>query len=211
MADALIAVPDDFPSVFEGSAAHERAKKLGQTVVVTARGADDEAELIRRIGRARVAVNIRAHARFTDGVFAACRELKLVSIWGTGTDNIDLEAAGRRGVTVCNTPGVNAFAVAEHAIALMLATARRIPRIDREMREGKWPREQLVQCLGKTLGVFGTGKIGARVIELARALGMTVLAYSARGDAAHVASLGAKAASKEMILREADVIALGLR
>jgi phosphoglycerate dehydrogenase-like enzyme len=114
-------------------------------------------------------------------------------------------------VTICNTPGVNAFAVAEHAIALMLATARRIPRIDREMREGKWPREQLVQCLGKTLGVFGTGKIGARVIEIGRALGMTVLAYSARGDAAHVASLGAKAASKEEILREADFFTLCLR
>ncbi|HXD95257.1 MAG TPA: hypothetical protein VN646_01850, partial [Candidatus Acidoferrum sp.] len=114
--DALISVPDDFPSVFDGSAAHERSKKLGETHVVTVRGADEEAELIRRIGRARVAINIRAHARFTDGVFAACRDLKLVSVWGTGTDNIDLDSAGRRGVTVCNTPGVNAFAVAEHAI-----------------------------------------------------------------------------------------------
>ena len=83
-----------------------------------------------------MAVNIRAHARFSDGVFAACRDLKMVSVWGTGTDNIDLDAAGRRGITVCNTPGVNAFAVAEHAIALMLAVGRRIPTIDREMRGG---------------------------------------------------------------------------
>jgi phosphoglycerate dehydrogenase-like enzyme len=211
MADALIAVPDDFPSVFEGSAAHERAKTLGPTHVVTARGADDEAELIKRIGRARVAVNIRAHARFSDGVFAACRELKMVSVWGTGTDNIDLGAAGRRGVTVCNTPGVNAFAVAEHAVALMLATGRKIPRIDREMREGIWPREMLVQCLGKTLGVFGTGTIGARVIALARALGMEVLAWSARGDEGHVRSLGARPAAKEAILREADFVSLHLR
>ena len=211
MADALIAVPDDFPSVFEGSAAHERAKKLGETLVVTARGADDEAELIRRIGRARVAVNIRAHARFTDGVFAACRELKMVSVWGTGTDNIDLDAAGRRGVTVCNTPGVNAFAVAEHAIALMLATGRKIPRIDREMRGGGWPREMLTQCLGKTLGVFGTGTIGARVITLAKALGMEVLAWSARGDESHVRSLGARPAAKEEILRGADFVSLHLR
>ena len=211
MADALIAVPDDFPSVFDGSAAHERAKTLGPTHVVTARGADEEAELIRRIGRARVAVNIRAHARFSDGVFAACRELKMVSVWGTGTDNIDLGAAGRRGVTVCNTPGVNAFAVAEHAIALMLATGRKIPRIDREMREGTWPREMLVQCLGKTLGVFGTGTIGARVITLARALGMEVLAWSARGDEGHVRSLGARPAAKEAILREADFVSLHLR
>jgi phosphoglycerate dehydrogenase-like enzyme len=211
MAATLIAVPDDFPSVFEGSAAHEKCKALGEVRLFTARGADQEAELIKRIDRAQVAINIRAHAHFSDAVFAACHNLKMVSVWGTGVDNFDLEAAGRRGVTICNTPGVNAFAVAEHAIALMLAVARRIPRIDREMREGKWPREQLVQCLGKTLGVFGTGKIGARVIEIGKALGMTVLAYSARGDAAHVAALGARAASKEEILRDADFISLCLR
>ena len=211
MAAPVIAVPDDFPSVFEGSAAHAKCRTLGETHVVTARGADDEAELIKRIGRARVAVNIRAHARFTDGVFAACRELKMVSIWGTGTDNIDLEAAGRRGVTVCNTPGVNAFAVAEHAIALMLAVGRKIPRIDREMRGGAWPREMLVQCLGKTLGVFGTGTIGARVVTLARALGMEVLAWSARGDESHIRSLGARPAAKDDVLKESDFVSLHLR
>src|SRR3990172_6737340 len=93
---------------------------------------------------------------------AACRNLKLISIWGTGTDNVELEAAGRRGITVTNTPGVNAFAVAEHTLALMLAVARKIPRIDHEMRGGAWPREMLTQLLGKTLGVVGTGRIGAR-------------------------------------------------
>jgi D-3-phosphoglycerate dehydrogenase / 2-oxoglutarate reductase len=211
MADPLIVVPDDYPSVFEGTVAHERAKKLGDVRVFTPRGAEDEAELSRRIDRARIAINIRAHARFTEGVFAACRNLTMVSIWGTGTDNIDLEAAGRRGITVTNTPGINAWAVAEHAIALMLAVGRHIPQIDREMRQGKWPRELLTQALGKTLGVFGTGRIGARVITLGKALGMDVLAWSARGDAAHVASLGARAAAKDEILREADVISLHVR
>lgn len=211
MADPLIAVPDDFPSVFEGSAAHDAAKKLGETRVVSARGADEESELIKRIGRARVAVNIRAHAKFSDGVMAACKEMKLISIWGTGTDNIDLEAAGRRGVTVTNTPGVNAFAVAEHAIALMLTVGRKIPRIDREMRGGTWPREMLTQCLGKTLGVFGTGTIGARVVTLAKALGMDVLAWSARGDESRIRGLGARPASKDEILRDADFISLNLR
>jgi D-3-phosphoglycerate dehydrogenase len=211
VSEALIAVPDDFPSVFEGSAAHDAARKLGETRVVSARGADEEAELIKRIGRARVAINIRAHAKFTDGVMAACKEMKLISIWGTGTDNIDLEAAGRRGVTVTNTPGVNAFAVAEHAIALMLTVGRKIPRIDREMRGGAWPREMLTQCLGKTLGVFGTGTIGARVITLAKALGMDVLAWSARGDESRIRSLGARPASKDEILRDADFVSLNLR
>jgi D-3-phosphoglycerate dehydrogenase len=202
MADPLIVVPDDFPSVFENSAAHEAARKLGETRVHPARGADEEAELIKRIDRARVAVNIRAHARFTDGVFAACPTLKMVSIWGTGTDNIDLDAAGRRGVTVCNTPGVNAFAVAEHALALMLAAGRKIPRIDREMRGGAWPREMLTQCLGKTLAVFGTGTIGARVAVLGKAIGMEVLTWSARSDDAR---------KKEEILRAADFVSLHVR
>ena len=198
----LIVVPDDFPSVFEGTPAHERLKKLGETRVYTARGADDDAELIRRVDGARAVLNIRAHARFTDAVLAACRSVKLVSIWGTGTDNVDLEAAGRRGVTVCNTPGVNAFAVAEHTLALILAAARKIPRIDREMRTGAWPRELLTQLLGSMLGIFGTGRIGSRVAELGRAFGMEVRTWSARSGAAAV---------KDEILRAADVVSLHLR
>ena len=198
----MIAVPDDFPSVFEGSAAHERAKTLGELRLFTTRGAEDEGELARRIGNARVAVNIRAYARFTESVFRACPDLRMISIWGVGTDNIDLAAAGRHGVTVCNTPGSNAYAVAEHAIALMLAVARKIPQIDREMRAGAWPREMLTQLYGKTLGVFGTGDIGARAAQLARGLGMEVLTWSARRDSP---------AAKDEILRRADFITLHVR
>jgi len=207
----MIVVPDDFPSVFEGSAAHEKARALGAVRVYTERGAHDETELARRIGAAQIAINIRAYTHFSDAVFRACPGLRLVSIWGTGTDNIDLDAAARRGVTVCNTPGVNAIAVAEHAIALMLAVARKIPAIDREMRDGAWPREMLTQLHGKTLGVFGTGSIGARVAELGRAFGMTVLAWSARGELARLKTTGDTAASKQDILRRADFISLHLR
>ena len=198
----MISVPDDFPSVFQGSDAHERARALGEVRVFTERGADDEAELARRIGNARVAINIRAHAHFTEKVLAACRGLKLISIWGVGTDNIDLAAAARRGVTVCNTPGANAYAVAEHTIALALAVARKIPQIDREMRGGGWPREMLTQLCGKTLGVFGTGNIGSRVAQLGRGLGMEVLTWSARKDTAR---------AKDDILRRADVMSLHVR
>ena len=198
-----------FPSIFKGTPAEERCAQLGATRVYSERGADDEAELIRRLGGARAAINIRAHARFTEHVFSACPALKMVSIWGTGTDNIDLESAVRHGVTVSNTPGVNANAVAEHTIALMLAVARRIPKIDREMRTGAWPREMLTQLLGKTLGVFGTGAIGKRVAALGRALGMEVLAWSARGG--DRVEEGVRAASKDEILRTADVVTLHLR
>jgi phosphoglycerate dehydrogenase-like enzyme len=207
----MIVVPDDFPSVFEGSAAHERAKRLGDVRVFTERGADDEVELIRRIGSARIAINIRAHARFTGSVFQSCPELRMIAIWGTGTDNVDLDAAARHGVTVCNTPGANAIAVAEHAVALMLAVARKLCRIDREMRDGAWPRDMLTQLHGKTLGVFGMGSIGTRVAALGRALGMDVLGWSVRGDPARIRSQGITPGSKEQILRRAGVITLHLR
>ena len=202
MADALIVVPDDFPAVFEGSAAHERAKALGAVRVCGERGADDSVELARRIGGAKVAINIRAYAHFTDAVFAACPHLKLVSIWGVGTDNIDLQSAARRGITVCNTPGANAIAVAEHAMALMLSVARKIPRIDRDMRAGEWPRDMLGQLHGKTLAVLGSGAIGTHVAKLALAFGMTVLEWSARrGDLAE----------RDDFLKRADFISLHTR
>jgi phosphoglycerate dehydrogenase-like enzyme len=207
----VIVVPDDFPSVFADSEAHARAKQLGEVRVFSERGADAEAELIRRIGKARVAINIRAHARFSGAVFGACPDLKLVSVWGTGTDNIDLNAAGMRGVTVCNTPGINAFAVAEHALTLMLTVARRITVLDSEMRKGKWPREMLTQLVGKTLGVFGMGAIGSRVAALGRGIGMTVLGWSATGDEARIRKAGARPAAKEEILRAADVVSLHVR
>ncbi len=207
----MIVVPDDFPSVFAGSAAEARAKKVGPVRLFTERGADDEKELIRRIDKAQVAINIRAHARFSDAVFAACPALKLVSVWGTGTDNIDLNAAGMRGVTVCNTPGINAFAVAEHTLTLMLTVARKITLLDAEMRAGKWPREMLTQLVGKTLGVFGMGTIGARVAALGRGIGMNVLGWSALGDDKRLRAAGVTPASKEDILKDADVVSLHVR
>ncbi len=207
----MIVVPDDFPSVFQGSQAHDRAKGLGDIRLFTERGADAQDELIRRIDRARIAINIRAHARFSDAVFAACPTLQMVSVWGTGTDNIDLHAAGMRGVTVCNTPGVNAFAVAEHALTLMLVVGRKVVALDREMRAGKWPREMLTQMVGKTLGVFGMGTIGARVVALGKAIGMDVLGWSAQGDVARIKKAGARPASKDEVLSTADVVSLHVR
>ena len=197
-----LVVPDDFPTVFDSSAAHERARALGVVRVCGERGAEDPAELARRIGHAQVALNIRAYAHFTEAVFKTCPNLKLVSIWGVGTDNIDLAAAARHGVTVCNTPGANAIAVAEHAIALMMAVARKIPRIDHAMRQGEWPRDMLGQLHGKTLAVFGMGAIGSHVAMLARAFGMQVLEWRARANTPE---------QRDAYLRQVDFVSLHVR
>jgi D-3-phosphoglycerate dehydrogenase len=208
----VLVVPDDFPSVFSGTPAHERLKSLGSVRVFTEPGAHQEAELARRIADAEAVINIRASSRFTKSLFGACPRLRLISVWGTGTDNIDLEAASRHGVTVCNTAGVNASAVAEHTLALILAVARRIPQNDRQMREGGWPRETTISALyGKRLGVFGLGAIGSRVVQLGRALDMEPLGWSFRGDSERIRALGARPAEKEELLAEADVVSLHLR
>jgi len=208
----LIVVPDDFPSVFHGTLAHERLKGLGELRVFSEPGANQEAELVRRIQDAEIIINIRAYAKFTAALFSACPRLKLISVWGTGVDNIDLPAASRHGVTVCNTAGVNASAVAEHTLALLLAVARRIPQNDREMRGGGWPRESTIHSLyGKRLGLFGLGAIGSRMAELGRAIGMEILGWSFTGDAGRIRSLGARPVGKEELLRDADAVSLHLR
>jgi phosphoglycerate dehydrogenase-like enzyme len=206
-----IVVPDDFPPALTGSAAEPRLRQVGRVAVHTERGADQEAELIRRIGDAEVVINIRAHARFTDRVLAACPRLRLISIWGTGTDNVDLTACRARGVAVTNTPGVNAHAVAEHTVALMLAITRRIPAMDRDTRAAEWPRGLLVQLEGRTVGLIGLGAIGGRVAQLLRPFGVHLLAATYGPDGGRAAAAGARHVPVETLLRDSDIVSLHLR
>jgi phosphoglycerate dehydrogenase-like enzyme len=206
-----IVVPDDFPPALTGSAAESRLRTLGDVTVHTERGADQGAELIRRIGDAEVVINIRAHARFTDQVLAGCPRLRLISIWGTGTDNVDLAACGARGVAVTNTPGVNAHAVAEHTVALMLAITRRIPAMDRDARAGEWPRGLLVQLESRTVGLIGLGAIGGRVARLLTPFGVRLLAATYGPDQGRAAEAGARHVPVETLLRESDIVSLHLR
>jgi len=207
-----IVVPDDFPPVLTGTPAEAQLRALGPDVrIFTERGADSENELIRRIGDAECVVNIRAHARFSERVIGACSTLRMISVWGSGTDHVDLAACARRGIIVANTPGVNAHAVAEHTMALMLGVMRRIPQLDARMRSGEWPRGLSAQLEGKTLGIVGLGAIGSRVAVLARAFGMTVLVTTAGADGGRAAAVGARHVSLDELLRQSDVISLHLR
>lgn len=206
-----IVVPDDFPLILSGTRAEPRLRSLGDVTIYTDRGANEEPELIRRIHGADVVLSLRAYARFTKRVLDECPSLRMISIWGTGTDNVDLDACRERRITVTNTPGVNANSVAEHTLALMLAVARQIPAMDRGVRAGQWPRALLVQLEGKTLGVIGLGAIGRRVATLAAAFGMRVLAATWGPDDGRAASIGADHVSIETLLRESDIVSMHLR
>jgi phosphoglycerate dehydrogenase-like enzyme len=206
-----IVVPDDFPAALTGTVAERQLRALGDVTVYSERGADNEAELIRRIGDAEIVVNIRAHARFSRAVLEACDRLRLISVWGTGTDHIDLAACRAKAVTVTNTPGVNAHAVAEHTMALMFAVMRRIPEMNAGVRAGEWPRGMLVQLEGKTLGIVGLGAVGRRVAALAAPFGMRLLVSTHGEDAGRAAAVGARHVPIEVLLRESDVVSLHLR
>ena len=103
--------------------------------------------------------------------------LKVISKWGTGVDSIDLEAAQRMNVPVCNSPGAFREAVSEYAIGLLLAATRRLARTDRMIREGHWPKGRFIGMTGKTMGIVGYGAIGQGVSQRARGLGMNVIAH----------------------------------
>ncbi len=206
-----IVVPDDFPPALTGTAAELALRELGDVAIYTERGADREAELIRRVRDADVVVNIRAHARFTAAVIESSPKLRLISVWGTGTDHVDLTAAQQRGITVTSTPGVNANAVAEHTMALILAIMRRIPAMDAAVRAGQWPRGMLTQLEGKTLGIVGLGAIGTRVATLASTFGVRLLASTLGDDGGRSAAVGARHVPIETLLRESDVVTLHLR
>src|SRR5262245_13900269 len=206
-----IVVPDDFPVVLTGSPAERQLHTLGDVTIYSERGADQEPELVRRINAADIVVSLRAYTRLSESVLTACPSVQMISIWGTGTDNVDLEACRRRGIKVAHTPGVNAYAVAEHTIALMLAVTRRLPSLDRDVRNGQWPRGLLVQLEGKTLGIVGLGAIGRRVATLAAPFGLHLLAAAWGPDEGRAAAVGARSVPIETLLQEADIVSLHLR
>jgi phosphoglycerate dehydrogenase-like enzyme len=201
-----IVIPDDAPPVMAPSAAY-RTLLDREAVDYHDTLPAGEQPLIERIAGASVVINIRSSTRFTDAVFRQSPNLRLLSLWGTGTDNVDLAAAAVHGVTVTNTPGVSAFSIAEHALALMLATARRIPRVDAEIRQGRWPRGQAVQMHGKTLGIVGLGAVGRQFARLGVGIGMRVIAWTMHPNPA----LGFQLVSLDELLRSSDVVSLHVR
>src|SRR5205814_4806843 len=107
------------------------------------------------------ALIVRSQTKVTAEVLAAEENLKVVARAGIGLDNVDVEAASRRGVMVVNAPQSNILSAAEHTLALLLAQARNIPQADRALKRGEWSRSRFqgVELAGKTIGVIGLGRV----------------------------------------------------
>ncbi|XRQ08928.1 phosphoglycerate dehydrogenase [Actinomadura welshii] len=149
------------------------------------RGARDRDDLVAALDGAVGA--LIANEPMTAEVFARAPALRAVVRTGVGYDSVDVEAATRAGVSVSNLPGVNANAVAEYTMALLLAQARRLVPVATGVEAGWWPREDGHELRGKTLGLVGFGAAARAVVPLARAFGLSVLCTtgvpaSERGD-----------------------------
>ncbi len=127
------------------------------------------------------AIVLRTTSKVTAEVIDTAKNLKIVSRTGAGVDNVNVEAATKRGILVCNLVGVNSLSVCEHAISLMMVLAKQLPFMDKSVREGFWKARNAnvtVELEGKTLGIMALGNIGARVAKKCHdGLGMKILAY----------------------------------
>ncbi len=156
------------------------------------------------------ALIVRSAVQVDADLLEPTRKLRVIGRAGVGVDNIDLDAATRKGIAVMNTPGANAIAVAEHALALMLAMARHIGRANELMHAGKWEKKSLqgTELRGKTLGIVGLGRIGMEVARRARAFGMEIVAHDPFVSTAVAKEQGIRLAKLEEVYADADYLTL---
>ncbi len=138
----------------------------------------------------------------------AAPQLRLVARYGVGVDAVDLTAAAARGLLVTNTPGANTGAVADHAVALMLAALRDVTAGDRGVRAGRWTVRRTRQLGGLTVGIVGLGRIGREVAARLQGFGSTLLGHDPWVDLAQVAALGVEVVGLDELVRRSDVITL---
>jgi D-3-phosphoglycerate dehydrogenase / 2-oxoglutarate reductase len=196
----MIPFVDRFRPVFE--------KYDLELIVPDVRERMEEADLLRYAGRFDGA--ICGDDRYTERVIQACTpRLKVISKWGTGVDSIDAGACSRYGIKLCRTLNAFTLPVADTVLGYILAFARRLPWMDREMKSGKWekiPRKSLSE---NTLGVIGVGNIGKAVTRRARAFGMTILGTDiVPVDPAFVTETGIEMTSLEKLLAGSDFISV---
>jgi len=156
------------------------------------------------------ALIVRSATKVTSELLDKAPNLRCVGRAGVGVDNIDLEAATKRGIIVMSTPGGNAVSVAEHTFALMLSLARQVPRLDKAFHEGRWEKSSAagMEMSGKTLGLIGLGRIGSEVALRAEAFDMRVLGYDPYISEAAAKEFSVELVPLDRLLAESDFVSL---
>jgi D-3-phosphoglycerate dehydrogenase len=136
--------------------------------------------------------------------------LKVISRYGVGVDNVDLEACKKKGIIVTNTPGANSVSVAELALGLMLALARQIPEAAQSVQQGKWPRLSGLSLEGKTVGILGLGAIGKQLARRLAGFDCHVIAYDPFADTQYAKANNISLAEMDEVISSADFLSLHL-
>ena len=179
---------------------------LSQQAVVDERPGISPEEL-RRIISGYEALIVRSQTKVTADIIDAGNRLQVIGRAGVGVDNIDVDAATRKGILVVNSPEGNIVSTAEHTIAMLLSLTRQIPRADSLMHSGVWDRSlKGVEVRNKILGVIGLGRVGVEVVEMARGLKMNIIAYDPMIAESRAEQLGVKMVEMDTLLRESDFV-----
>src|SRR5437016_10608070 len=156
------------------------------------------------------ALIVRSRTIVSKPVLTRATNLKVVGRAGVGVDNIDVAEATARKIVVVNAPTASPISVAELAIGHVISLFRHLPEADRSVKEGRWEKKKLEgrELFEKTLGLVGSGRIGAEVAKRAQAFGMRVIAYDPYLPAAVAETLGIRLVEKEAVFREANVVSI---
>ena len=205
-----IVIPGDDPVQCAGSPHLEKLKPYGDVQLYADRPGSS-AEKVERVKDADIIINSRGVVTWNAEEFNQLPNLKMIATCSIGTDMLDLEAAKDEGIIICNQPGRTAPVVAEHMFGLMFAAAKRAAYFTAGVKEGKWLRMDHMMVQGKTLGLVGTGAIGAEMARLGRAIGMNVIAWTYNPTQERAEKLGVTFMELDELLQKADIISLHVK
>jgi phosphoglycerate dehydrogenase-like enzyme len=206
-----VAILDDFEKLADTVPAYEKLKERADVTLLRKR-LDSSENIVAGLRDFDALLLMRERTFFTDKEYSRLPNLKFISQTGRTTKHLDLANATRHGIAIAGTPADNGMSTMELTIALILALLRKIPQVNLRMREELWPAIPGNTLAGKTVGVFGFGRIGKEVARIMKAFGETrVLAYSRTLTPERAAEVGAESASVDTLLKESDILTIHIQ
>jgi len=202
-----IAILDDFEKLADTVPAYEKLKTRADVTILRQR-LDSPEKIKRSLGGVDALLLMRERTFFGENEFSLLPGLKLISQTGRTSRHLDLPAATRRGIAVAGTPADNGTSTKELTVALILALMRKIPQVDRRMREEPWPPVVGNLLEGKTVNVLNFDRIGEEVTHILKAFDTRVLAYARTLTAEKAGQIGAECVPMETLLRESDIVTI---
>jgi phosphoglycerate dehydrogenase-like enzyme len=202
-----VAVLDDFEKLADTVPAYEKLKTRAEVNLVRQR-LDSPEKIQRNLSGMDALLLMRERTFFGEHEFSLLPGLKLISQTGRTSRHLDVPAATRRGIAIAGTPADNGTSTKELTVALILALLRKIPQVDRRMREESWPPVVGRLLVGKTVGVLGFGRIGEEVARILKVFETRVLAHARTLTTEKAGQIGAECVPMETLLRESDIVTI---